>query len=93
MFVFIDSIQEKYGIKVNFLEYHSLFLKLSEVLEVLEKPIIADILPRNSSTNLLINLDTKGASNLHRKLLTSKECILEEICDEWLNEACVTLDA
>ena len=84
MFVSIDSIREKYGIKVN----RSLFLWLSEFLKVLEKPIIPDILLRNSSINLLINLDIKGASDLYKKLLTSKECILEEICDK-----CVVQDA
>ena len=76
----------------NFLNHHNLRLKLTEFLEFLDKPTMGEPFPRNSSANMLLNLDTKGTSNSYKKLLTSKECILEDTCGEWLHKACMALD-
>ena len=46
----IESIMDKCNVNINFLEYHSLCINIYDLMELLEKPLNNDILPRNKSS-------------------------------------------
>ena len=60
----LDSINEQSSIDMNFLEYHSLKLKLTAFLDFQDMPAYREFAPWNNSMNILLNIDTKGVSNL-----------------------------
>ena len=51
---------------MNFLEHHSFRLKLKEFLEFQDKPETTEPYLRNCSFNILLDMDKKEVSNLHK---------------------------
>ena len=91
-FLPLDEINSLYNISMDFLDHHSLRLKINDHIQFHEKPLSSEALLRNSSLNLLLKLDQKRVCNLHKMLLVSKKNILEEICDEWRDKCGLVLE-
>ena len=79
----LEEINEFYNINMKFREYHGLKIKINAYLELQYKSDFIEPYPRNSSMNVLLNIDSKGVSNLYKKLHCSNENLLFELCDKW----------
>ena len=78
---------------MNFLSYHSLKLKLTAFHEFEDMPAYRDFLPMNNPMNILLNNDSKGGSNLYRKLLGQNGNVLFEMSEKWEDKAGIELNS
>ena len=79
----MDEFVEHHGVKTNFLEYNNICFKIKKFLEWKEVPLQFETLPRNSTLNMLVNLNKKGCSRLYSKIKDSNVDILDSIVDKW----------
>ena len=79
----MDEFVEHHGVKTNFLEYNNICFKIKKFLEWKEVPLQFETLPRNSTLNMLVNLNKKGCSRLYSKIKGSNSYILDSIVDKW----------
>ena len=89
----LEEINEFYNINMKFREYHGLKIKINAYLELQYKSDFIEPYPRNSSMNVLLNIDSKGVSNLYKKLHCSNENLLFEICDKWEEKTGLILES
>ena len=78
---------------MNILDYHNLKTMASSYFEIQEKPNFIEPLPGNRSLNILLNIDNKGVSKLYKKVNSSKENILLEICERWEEKTGLILES
>ena len=79
----MDQFVEHHRVKTNFLEYNNICFKIKKNLEWKEVPLRFETLPRNSTLNMLVNLNTKGCSRLYSKIKGSNSNILDSIVEKW----------
>ena len=79
----MDQFVEHHGVKTNFLEYNNICFKIKKFLEWKEVPLRFETLPRNSTLNMLVNLNTKGCSRLYSKIKGSNTHVLDSIVEKW----------
>ena len=79
----LESIKEKFDIKINFLDYSKLVATLKKHFEWKEIPEHREPYPRNAFLNSILSLDIKGVSNLYRCLQNQGCQILHEISVKW----------
>ena len=88
----MENFTEYHGVKTNFLEYHGICLKIKKFLEFKDVPLRFETLPRNSTLNMLVNLNTKGCSRLYSKVKNSDTHILDTLVDKWAENSDVVTD-
>ena len=64
----LETINSTNNIKMNFLEYVHLTFLINTHLDWMDIPEFCVPRPENSLLNILLSIDTKGASNLYRAL-------------------------
>ena len=79
----MDQFVEQHGVKTNFLEYNNICFKIKKFLEWKDVPLRFETLPRNSTLNMLVNLNTKGCSRLYSKIKGSNAHVLDSIVEKW----------
>ena len=89
----MEELTEYHGVKTNFLEYHGICLKIKKFLEFKDVPLRFKTLPRNSTLNMLVNLNTKGCSRLYSKVKNSDTHILDTLVEKWAENSDVVTDA
>ena len=80
----IEEIQDSYGIKINFIEYHTTRQNNANFLDWRESTVCNEFLPRNSAMNFLLNIHERGSLKLYRKLKNPNEHVLG-IHDSWIS--------
>ena len=79
----LETIKERFDIKINFLDYGKLVATLKKHFEWKEIPEHREPYPRNSFLNSILSIDTKGVANLYRCLQNQGCQILHEISVKW----------
>ena len=74
---------EKYQVKTNFLEYHSLISKIKNYIEWRDLPLHDEEQPLNIALNTILNLSVKGSSKLYTLLNGSSDHILDIASERW----------
>ena len=75
-----EEINERHGIRTNFLDYHNLKIKIRELLEWQNRPEHSEPHPRNRPLNVLLNIDSKWVANLYRNIKKGREKIAMNTC-------------
>ena len=83
----MSEFEKKFNLKTNFLEYGSFCIKIKEYLGLKDQPMLSPIDPQNSYINILLNMDTKGVSNIYWVMLGKSNNILDEISQKWREKA------
>ena len=89
----MEEFTTKYGVKTNFLEYNKIVLRIKKFLEWMDKPLYCETLPRNSTINILVNLNKKGCSRLYSKIKDSNDHILHNIATKWYDKTNLLIDS
>ena len=89
----MEEFTEYHGVKTNFLEYNGICFKIKKILEFKEVPLRFETLPRNSTLNMLVNLNTKGCSRLYSKVKNSDTHILDTLVEKWAENTDIVTDA
>ena len=79
----MSEFEKKIDLKTIFLEYGAFCIKIKEYLGHKDQPMLSPIDPQNSYMNILLNMDTKGVSNIYRVMLGKNNNILDEISQKW----------
>ena len=79
----MEKLQEKFDIKINFLENGKISAALRKHFEWKDIPDHREPLLRNSFLNTILSLDIKGVSNLYRALQHQGNHILGEVSGKW----------
>ena len=74
----MEEFTNRYGVITNFLEYNSICFKIRKFLEWRDIPLYCETLPRNSTINILVNLNLKGCSRLYSKIKDSNDHVLKK---------------
>ena len=83
----------KYGVKTNFLEYSRIVFRIKKFLEWRDIPLFCETLPRNSTINILVNLDVKGCSRLYSKIKDSNDQVLHNIATKWHDKTNIEIES
>ena len=78
----MEEFTEYHGVKTNFLEYNGICFKIKKILEWKDVPLRFETLPRNSTLNMLVNLNTKGCSRLYSKVKNSDTHVLDTLVEK-----------
>ena len=89
----IEEFTCKYGVKTNFLEYSRIVFKIKKFLEWRDIALFCETLPRNSTINILVNLNAKGCSRLYSKIKDSNDQVLDNIATKWHNKTNIELES
>ena len=63
-----EELEAIYNIKVYFIDYFNISKKITDYLYWRKRASYAEPYPKNSSVNIILNIDKKGCSNLYKKL-------------------------
>ena len=83
----MSDFEWRFNLKTNILEYGAFCIKIKEYLGHKNQPMLSPIDPQNSYINILLNMDTKGVSNIYRVMLGKNHNILDEISQKWREKA------
>ena len=83
---------EYHGVKTNFVEYNNICFRIITFLEWIDVPLRWETLPRNSTLNILVILNTKGCSRLYSKVKDSNTYVLDIIVEKWRNNSDIEIE-
>ena len=79
----LKHFEEKYNLKITFLEYGALCRVIKDYLSQKDLPMHNTTNPVNSYLNVVLSLDKKGVSNIYKIMLGNHSNILVETSDKW----------
>ena len=79
----LNSFEEKFNLKTNFLEYCAFCRVIKDYLSQKVLPIQNPTDPVNSYLNIVLSLDKKGVSNIYKIMLGNHSNILLETSNKW----------
>ena len=76
-----------------FLEYNNICSRIKKFLEWKDVPLRFEELPRNSTMNMLVKLNTKGCSRLYSKIKDSNSHVLDTLVEKWSVDSDIDTDS